>query len=93
MIIPHVIDQHAEDAAFLWHQRDAAVRAAHYQLTHLARWDDRVDAHLDGLRIAGEDGWQRVLAAASDRAARAVLETAGRTSTVDGSTVGDDTSP
>lgn len=55
--IPIVVEQHAEEAAFLWHQRDAAVRAPHYRLTHLARLDERVEAHIDGLRVAGEDGW------------------------------------
>ena len=52
-----VIDQHAEEAAFLWLSRDGAVRAPHYRLWELAKLDNRVDAHLDGLRIAGNPGW------------------------------------
>jgi uncharacterized protein (TIGR02270 family) len=61
-IIPHIVEQHAEEAAFLWLLRDAAVDAPHYALRHLARLDERVDAHVDGLRVAGEPGWEIALA-------------------------------
>ncbi|NOQ63954.1 MAG: TIGR02270 family protein [Methyloprofundus sp.] len=57
-IIPHIIDQHAEEAAFLWLLRNDAVNAPHYDLDDLAKLDQRVDAHLDGLRIAGDYAWQ-----------------------------------
>jgi len=57
-IIDNIIMQHSEEAAFLWLQRDAAVRQPHYDLRDLAALDGRVEAHLDGLRIAGEPGWQ-----------------------------------
>jgi uncharacterized protein (TIGR02270 family) len=55
--ISEIIDQHANDAAFLWFLRDAAVYACNYDLQELADLDDRLEAHLDGLRIAGEAGW------------------------------------
>jgi uncharacterized protein (TIGR02270 family) len=58
MVIPVVIEQHAEDAAFYWLLRDAAVCAPHYSLDNLAKLDNRLDAHMDGLRIAGEAGWR-----------------------------------
>jgi uncharacterized protein (TIGR02270 family) len=57
-VIPTVIEQHAEEAGFLWLLRDAAVGAPHYNLTELASLDNRVDAHIDGLRTAGEAGWE-----------------------------------
>ncbi len=57
-IIPTIIEQHAEEAAFLWLLRDAAIRAPHYSLKDLAHLDDRVEAHIDGLRIAGDAGWE-----------------------------------
>src|SRR6185369_16143894 len=60
-IIPKVVEQHAEQAGFLWLLRDDAVSAPHYSLGHLAKLDDRVEAHLDGLRIANSAGWQIVL--------------------------------
>jgi uncharacterized protein (TIGR02270 family) len=57
-VIPTIIEQHAEEAAFLWLLRDAAIRAPHYSLKDLAHLDDRVEAHIDGLRIAGDAGWE-----------------------------------
>jgi uncharacterized protein (TIGR02270 family) len=58
LIIPAIVSAHAEDASFLWLLRDQAAVAPHYLLNELARLDDRVEAHLDGLRIAGESGWE-----------------------------------
>lgn len=59
-VVPTVLSQHAEEAAFQWLLRDMAVRAPHYSLRDLADQDDRVEAHLDGLRIAGDAGWEVV---------------------------------
>ncbi|WP_339137049.1 MAG: hypothetical protein WGN25_03685 [Candidatus Electrothrix sp. GW3-4] len=58
MTIEDIITQHAEDAAFLWLLRDSAVYEPHYDLKDLAELDNRVEAHLDGLRIAGDVGWE-----------------------------------
>jgi uncharacterized protein (TIGR02270 family) len=58
IVISVVIEQHAEAAAFHWLLRDAAVCAPHYSLDDLAKLDNRLDAHLDGLRIAGGAGWE-----------------------------------
>lgn len=55
--IPLILDQHAEDCAVLWLQRDAAVNEPHYNRTFLARLDEHLEAHVDGLRIAGPHGW------------------------------------
>lgn len=49
--------QHAEEAAVLWGLRRQAVRRPDYNLEDLAKLEGRVEAHLDGLRIAGEVGW------------------------------------
>ena len=57
-VIPHIIDQHAEEASFLWLLRNNAVNAPHYDLDDLAKLDNRIEAHLDGLRIAADYGWQ-----------------------------------
>ena len=59
--IAPIVEQHAEDAAFLWLQRDNAVCAPHYSLKDVAKLDDRVEAHVDGLRVAGDDGWALAL--------------------------------
>jgi uncharacterized protein (TIGR02270 family) len=55
--LPAVLEQHAEEAAFLWILRDGAVHAPHYKKKDLAKLDLRLEAHLDGLRIAGPHGW------------------------------------
>ena len=56
-----VIEQHAEEASFLANLRDAAVHAPHYDLEQLGTLDNRLDAHLDGLRIASHDGLETLL--------------------------------
>ncbi len=57
-VFPEIVEQHAEDAAFLWLLRDAALRAPNFSLDDLADLDGRVEAHLDGLRVAGDHGWE-----------------------------------
>jgi uncharacterized protein (TIGR02270 family) len=57
-VIEPIVSQYAEEAAFLWLLRDAAVRSPNYSLRELARLDSRIDAHLDGLTVAGEHGWR-----------------------------------
>lgn len=56
-IIEPIIEQHAGDAAFCWLLRESAVGAPHYEFKELAALDDRIEANLDGLRIAGDAGW------------------------------------
>ncbi len=53
-----VVEQHAEEASFLWLLRDDAVRAPNYHLQDLADLDERVEANIDGLRVAGDVGWE-----------------------------------
>ncbi len=55
--IVEIVEQHAEEAAFLWLLRAVATSSPHYLLADLARLDNRVEAHLDGLRVAGDAGW------------------------------------
>ncbi|MBB5723237.1 uncharacterized protein (TIGR02270 family) [Loktanella ponticola] len=61
--IPIILTQHAEDAAVLWERRRRAVDAPHYNTMYLARLDEQLEAHLDGLRIAGAAGWEEAVAA------------------------------
>ena len=57
-VITGIIDQHAEEAAFNWLIRNRAVSEPHYDLKDIAHLDDRVEANIDGLRIAGDEGWE-----------------------------------
>jgi uncharacterized protein (TIGR02270 family) len=75
-IIPTIVSQHAEEAAFLWLLRDNAVHAPHYTLQDIIRLDDRVEAHVDGLRVAGDPGWELVKEAAAAGGAGAVFAAA-----------------
>ena len=58
MAISVVVAQHAEETAFLWSLRAGAVRRPHFTLPTVTALDGRLEAHLDGLRVAGEDGWK-----------------------------------
>lgn len=73
MIIAEIVSQHAEEAAFLWLLRSNAIRQPHYALKDLAKLDDRVEAHLDGLRVAGEPGWELCKAALGNEEAGEVF--------------------
>jgi uncharacterized protein (TIGR02270 family) len=53
-----VLYQHASELPFLQSLRSMAIRETSYSLADLARLDHRVEAHIDGLRVAGEEGWQ-----------------------------------
>lgn len=66
--LPLVLDLHAEEAAFLALLRDHALRAPHYDLDDLDKLEQRIDAHLDGLRIAGARGQEVLLAQLGPRA-------------------------
>ncbi len=57
----HFLDQHAVDVACLWSRREAACRSSAYRLPDLAFLDERIDAHLDGLRLAEDEGWEACL--------------------------------
>lgn len=56
--LPYVVEEHASEAAFHWLLRNAAVSQPHFALRHVAHLDGMLDAQLDGLREAGEAGWE-----------------------------------
>jgi uncharacterized protein (TIGR02270 family) len=57
-VIPQIIARHHEEASFLWQLRQGVVVAADWSLQEVAELDERIETHLDGLRIAGEHGWK-----------------------------------
>lgn len=54
--VPAVLAQHVADAAVLRNTRSFLVRAPHVRLNQLARLDERLAAHLDGIAVAGDAG-------------------------------------
>jgi uncharacterized protein (TIGR02270 family) len=59
--IPDVVEQHCENAATLWLIRDNAVGSSTYRLADLVKLDERIEANVDGLRIAEMSGWSASL--------------------------------
>ncbi|MFO0616573.1 MAG: TIGR02270 family protein [Polyangiaceae bacterium] len=51
-----IIAEHVSEIAFLWRVRDLAAASPGYDASDLAALDERIDAHLDGVRIADEAG-------------------------------------
>lgn len=47
-----ICEEHASEASFLWALRDRAVLDAMYDRASVAELDERVEAHVDGLRLA-----------------------------------------
>jgi len=62
-VIEAVLMEHAEEAAFVWLQRRSAVHAPNYSRQQFAELDERLAAHIDGLRVARADGWAFAAAA------------------------------
>lgn len=62
-IVPEVVREHAETAAFQWAQRDTLAAEDPPDLEAIAHVDARLEAHLDALRIAGAAAWPFVIEA------------------------------
>jgi uncharacterized protein (TIGR02270 family) len=60
VIVSAVLDQHLDELIALRGVRSVAMRSPHVELLRLARLDERLAAHLDGLAEAGEAGLTRV---------------------------------
>lgn len=65
-IVPDVVRQHVEQAAFFWAQRETLMVDDPPDLHVVAGVDRRLEANLDGLRIAGPAAWPFVVAAHKD---------------------------
>jgi uncharacterized protein (TIGR02270 family) len=57
MIVSTVVQQHAHDAVIQALNRTALVESPAATLERLLRFDRRLAANLEGLRIAGQEGW------------------------------------
>jgi uncharacterized protein (TIGR02270 family) len=68
-----VLAVHVSEAAFLWRQREQAAKSPHFNLVHLSRLDDRLEAHLLALPWGGEEAKSLVQQALGDGEAAAVF--------------------
>ena len=73
-----VVAQHLKEAAFLHARRRTLTGGPSITLPDLARHDERLAAHLDGLAVAGEEAWPLCLAALDRAAPGAVFVAAVR---------------
>jgi uncharacterized protein (TIGR02270 family) len=53
-VVPSVLNEHLEQLTMLWQQRQDAQRSPEYLREDVARLDERLEAHVDGLLLAGE---------------------------------------
>lgn len=53
-----VFEEHADEASFLWSQREIAAIDPLYGLSDVCDLDERLSAHVDGLRLAGDEGFE-----------------------------------
>jgi uncharacterized protein (TIGR02270 family) len=73
---PPGVTEYIDEASFLWLQRAAAVNAPNYTLAQLADLDERLEAQIDGLRVAADEGWRVAEEAAASGGARDVFPAA-----------------
>ncbi|WDT75869.1 MAG: TIGR02270 family protein [Candidatus Manganitrophus sp.] len=57
MILIDILEEHLEEADFLFQQRTNALTDRAYDLDGLAELEERLLAHLDGLVIGGKEAW------------------------------------
>ncbi|AXW62444.1 hypothetical protein CJO94_11440 [Ralstonia solanacearum] len=62
-VIAPLVARHASDAAFYWMRLDQSVATFHFTLAHYRQFNSRLDAHLEGLAIAGPEGMPPAFAA------------------------------
>jgi len=56
-IIHAIVEQHTDDAGSLHHTRSLLLSSPAATLEDLAHFDERIEAHIDGLAVAGAAGW------------------------------------
>lgn len=52
--LPDILEEHLEELAFLWGQRQRALRDPDYTLRSFSDLEGRIEAHLRGVLVAGE---------------------------------------
>jgi uncharacterized protein (TIGR02270 family) len=69
----HIVQQYADEVATLHVARNRLVSSAGIALEALSRFDNRIAAHLDGLAVAGKDGFDACDALMEEPSAEAVF--------------------
>ncbi len=65
-IFDHLLEQHTNEAAYLWSQRAFAVNQVHQPRSFICKQEQRIINHLRGLLIAPGYSWDIALQAAKD---------------------------
>jgi hypothetical protein len=52
-LLPDLLEEHLEELAFLWALRQNILRSRQDQVRHLRQFEDRIEAHTQGLLLAG----------------------------------------
>src|SRR5437868_656533 len=52
--VPEILEEHYEELQFLWANRTAALRSPRYTLRELAKLEERIEAHVQGMLAVGE---------------------------------------
>ena len=61
MVNQDIVEQHIDEAAFLWLEHQHAISRPDYSLADIEELDCYLDANLKGIWLAGETGWQMCL--------------------------------
>lgn len=62
-VIQPIIRQHAANAAFYWLQKEESRFSPLVKSADLRQFNQYIDANLEGLHVAGDDGWEESYAA------------------------------
>jgi uncharacterized protein (TIGR02270 family) len=55
--LPDLLEEHLEEIQFLWPIRERGIRSPRMTLRGLQNFEDRLDAHAEGILVAGEDAY------------------------------------
>jgi uncharacterized protein (TIGR02270 family) len=53
-VLVDILEEHLEELPFLWGQRQSALRSPRYTLRELGELEERIEAHVQGLLVGGE---------------------------------------
>src|SRR6187431_885733 len=66
-LFDHVLEQHVNEAAFLWMQRSLAMSQVHHSAASLCKLEVRINNHLKGLMVAPQHAWKMAVELADNK--------------------------